>query len=1011
MPISLPNSPTNGQTVQIGTVVYTYDATAGVWNSEFESGVSSIVHTSDTAPLNPTDGDIWFDSSIGKTFIWYNDGTSSQWIQMNPNTGGSGGANLGSVSESIIPDTDITYDLGSSSKKFKDLYLSGSTLNLGNQSISATATGIVVPEIQIGSGTNNVKLTTNASGNLITTETDSSGNSGAASPAGGAATIVADMAGLIALTGMAAGSQAYVSANNRLYFYTGSGWYLIATVQNDAPSAITGVDGSYALATDGTATTITAVSTDPEGFALTWSYAASGLGSIATVSQADNVFTVTPSTDAANVGSFTLTISATDGINGAVSTVPSFTLSFVVANSRYTSLSVKATATGSNQTFDDASDSNHTITANGDLTASTFSPYRHGGYSLKFENSGADDNNIKFDNTTGSGAVAASGEFCVETWVKFTVNVPPSGSANARIFASNGSGGNAADNFQFLIEYSGSYIGAVTVYSNGFVYQASSTAEVINDGQWHHLAATRDSSNNLRWFIDGALITTIASNTTTFQFEETRLGKRDGGTGETCFTGDMRDTRVVIGSSVYESAFTPPTEPLTAITNTYLLVGDLTYIKDESTNNFSIHAGTFNNGSNVLLPKKSPISLFDNSAYSEADNGASVKIESSGSNRLTSPITAMGTGDFTISGWVYTIGSNNPDIIFDTRPISADASTGFYFAQYNAGYFYIGTASNNFGPIQGTTNYPKNAWNHFAIVRDSSGNLKMYINGNLEGTDAIGTSKDLTSTDITIGSNRAGSSTCNAYVSDLKIESTAVYTAAFTPSTTPAVSDSNTTFLFNPETSISDLSQRNALICRGDLETSTTQVKFAGTKSIYFAGSDDYIHVPNSGTNSAFSLNSTKFTIEGWFYKETNSGDWDEIISKYRWSSNLSWRLKHNTNGTFTFDYSTSGSNNSSLTSTGTLGTGAWAHVALVANNNLKLYINGVGEVLSASALPAFYDTSYDVLIGALRYDNTNNNDGTKIMEYNGWMQDLRIHNNHAQYTANFTPPTAELEG
>jgi hypothetical protein len=219
MPISLPNSPTNGQTVQIGTVVYTYDATAGVWNSEFESGVSSIVHTSDTAPLNPTDGDIWFDSSIGKTFIWYNDGTSSQWIQMNPNTGGSGGgANLGSVSESIIPDTDITYDLGSSSKKFKDLYLSGSTLNLGNQTISATATGIVVPEIQIGSGTNNVKLTTNASGNLITTETDSSGNSGAASPAGGGATIVADMAGLIALTGMSAGSQAYVTANNKLYF-------------------------------------------------------------------------------------------------------------------------------------------------------------------------------------------------------------------------------------------------------------------------------------------------------------------------------------------------------------------------------------------------------------------------------------------------------------------------------------------------------------------------------------------------------------------------------------------------------------------------------------------------------------------------------------------------------------------------------------------------------------------------------------------------------------------------
>ena len=576
MPISLPDSPTDGQTVQLGTIVYTYDATAGVWNSASATGPTltpSTVHTSDTAPSNPNDGDMWFDSSIGKTFIWYNDGTSSQWIQMNPNTGGAGGgANLGSVSESIIPDTDITYDLGSSSKKFKDLYLSGNTLNLGNQSISATSTGIVVSEIQIGSGTNNVKLSTNASGNLITTETDSSGNSGGASPAGGAATIVADMAGLIALTGMSAGSQAYVTANNKLYFYTGSGWYLIATVQNDAPSAITGVDGSYSLAIDGTATTITAVSTDPEGFSLTWAYTASGLGSIAAVSQADNVFTVTPSTDAANAGSFTLTISATDGINGAVSTIPSFSLQFSITNTKYTALSVKATATGSNQTFDDASTSNHTIAAGGNVTASTFSPYRHGGYSLRFENSATDDNNIKFDNTTGSGAVAASGEFCIETWVKFTVNAPAASSTNARIFASNGSGGNAADNLQFIIEYSGSYTGAVTMYSNGYIYQANSTPEVINDDQWHHLAVTRDSSNNLRWFVDGSLITTIASNTTTFQFEETRLGKSGGAAGVSCYTGDTRDTRVVIGSSVYESAFTPPTEPLTAITNTYLLV-------------------------------------------------------------------------------------------------------------------------------------------------------------------------------------------------------------------------------------------------------------------------------------------------------------------------------------------------------------------------------------------------------------------------------------------------------
>ena len=146
----------------------------------------------------------------------------------------------------------------------------------------------------------------------------------------GGATVYADMAALVAATGMSAGDLALVTATNNMYVYSGSGWYKIATVQNDSPSAITGVDGTYSLAMDGTPTVITAVSTDPDGFPLTWSYAATSgsLGTIATVSQADNVFTITPSTTESDAGTFELTFSATDGVNGAVSAISTFTLVF-----------------------------------------------------------------------------------------------------------------------------------------------------------------------------------------------------------------------------------------------------------------------------------------------------------------------------------------------------------------------------------------------------------------------------------------------------------------------------------------------------------------------------------------------------------------------------------------------------------------------------------------------------------------------------------------------------------
>lgn len=45
------------------------------------------------------------------------------------------------VNTSIIPDTDVTYDLGSSTKRFRDLYLSSNSIYLGDTVISAKAGG------------------------------------------------------------------------------------------------------------------------------------------------------------------------------------------------------------------------------------------------------------------------------------------------------------------------------------------------------------------------------------------------------------------------------------------------------------------------------------------------------------------------------------------------------------------------------------------------------------------------------------------------------------------------------------------------------------------------------------------------------------------------------------------------------------------------------------------------------------------------------------------------------
>jgi len=249
---------------------------------------------------------------------------------LSPSTFANNIANITTITSALIPDTDVTYDLGSPSNRFNDLYLDGNTIDLGGHTIKATATGIEVPEITIGSGTNKVKLSANSSGKLEQVGTNSGGVvQDTVTGSGPASTAVTNLSDLTAIASPATGQSVLVTSTNKLYIYNGTGWYLIAEVTNLSPTAITGLNATYDLATDGTATTITLNSTDPEGATLTWSHAITTgtLGSTATITNVDNVFTITPSTTAADGGSFSITFSASDGSQAATS-ASDFSLNF-----------------------------------------------------------------------------------------------------------------------------------------------------------------------------------------------------------------------------------------------------------------------------------------------------------------------------------------------------------------------------------------------------------------------------------------------------------------------------------------------------------------------------------------------------------------------------------------------------------------------------------------------------------------------------------------------------------
>lgn len=73
-----PATPWAGQIIfETDTLVpYVWDGSA--W--QVAGGGGGSIEISATAPVSPSAGDLWWDSDDGKMFIYYDDGTSSQWV-------------------------------------------------------------------------------------------------------------------------------------------------------------------------------------------------------------------------------------------------------------------------------------------------------------------------------------------------------------------------------------------------------------------------------------------------------------------------------------------------------------------------------------------------------------------------------------------------------------------------------------------------------------------------------------------------------------------------------------------------------------------------------------------------------------------------------------------------------------------------------------------------------------------------------------------------------------------
>lgn len=76
MALDFPANPTNGQVYDS----YVYNSTVGAWQAREDSATVATISPVFPASANP--GDIWYDNDDGTSYIYYDDGTSAQWVEL-----------------------------------------------------------------------------------------------------------------------------------------------------------------------------------------------------------------------------------------------------------------------------------------------------------------------------------------------------------------------------------------------------------------------------------------------------------------------------------------------------------------------------------------------------------------------------------------------------------------------------------------------------------------------------------------------------------------------------------------------------------------------------------------------------------------------------------------------------------------------------------------------------------------------------------------------------------------
>jgi hypothetical protein len=639
----------------------------------------------------------------------------------------------------------------------------------------------------------------------------------------------------------------------------------------------------------------------------------------------------------------------------------------------------------------DASTNRIDIKPVGGVNPTNYTPYQGDGYYSNYFD-GTGDYLQMPDNT----AYDYTGDFTMEAWIY------PTALVNDTSFLSQWTSGG----WCFIFRVSSNLLTFVYWTGSGSTLTGSSGICTIPLNKWTHVAVSR-SGSIIRLFVNGVVDTNTATYGSTISGSALmEVGGVDGASNN--WSGYISNVRIVKGTALYTATFTPPTSPLTTVAGTSLLTCQSNRLIDNSV----VNATITKYGDTTI---SSAIPFTPNSSYSTY--GSAYFDGTSGYLTMTNNPVALGSGSFTMEMWLNPTATptgavGNNGWIYGYR--SGDDTSPYMQIAGSGRAVYFGGDVTNF--LISTIGIPLNAWTHVAVVRNGTA-AAMYFNGNSVATATVTNNFTYTGPNA-IGQEypRSGGHSYYwpGYISDFRIVAgTAVYTANFTPPSSPLPVISNTGLLTLQYNGSYD-TRNAAIIDEGNFKAQLTRpigsnvtvgtfsprtpntfgniyIANVNGGSAYFDGSGDYIQDISNRSNAAYTL-SGDFTAEAWIYPKSLSGTYTVFCLG---SEGVNRFVAYIVNGQLT----TNKYGNTSVYYTGANVAGnAWNHIAISRTaSTVRGFANGI--VSSTTSTPYGTIGNGGFKLGA---------DSGAANQFYGYISGFRLAKK-GLYTTSFTPNTAAV--